>query len=125
MIIPVLYAIFLLSGAAGLMYESIWTRYLGLFVGHSAYAQVIVLGMTFPLMSAGVVRRVPERSGRALSMLYFTNSGGAALGVLIAGFWLVDRFGLPGTLRAAALVNLVVSLAVMALIQVEKARGRE
>src|SRR5471030_793205 len=38
-----LYAIFLLSGAAGLIYESIWTRYLGLFVGHSAYAQVIVL----------------------------------------------------------------------------------
>src|SRR5438270_12009511 len=35
--------IFVASGAAGLIYESIWTRYLGLFVGHSAYAQVIVL----------------------------------------------------------------------------------
>ena len=34
---------FILSGAAGLIYESIWSRYLGLFVGHSAYAQVIVL----------------------------------------------------------------------------------
>ena len=31
--------VFVLSGAAGLVYESIWTRYLGLFVGHSAYAQ--------------------------------------------------------------------------------------
>ena len=203
MTIPLLYAIFLLSGAAGLMYESIWTRYLGLFVGHSAYAQVIVLviflggmsvgsylvgrrtisierpllwyavvellvgaigllfhqafvgatglaydsifpalghgvvqtlakwliaallilpqsillGMTFPLMSAGVVRRMPERSGRALSMLYFTNSAGAAVGVLIAGFWLVDRFGLPGTLIVAAMVNLVVALAVMVLLK--------
>ena len=36
-------AAFVLSGAAGLMYESIWSRYLGLFVGHSAGAQVIVL----------------------------------------------------------------------------------
>ena len=27
---------FILSGAAGLIYESIWSRYLGLFVGHSA-----------------------------------------------------------------------------------------
>ncbi|MCY7379733.1 MAG: hypothetical protein LH467_10400 [Gemmatimonadaceae bacterium] len=35
--------IFVLSGAAGLVYESIWTRYLGLFVGHGAYAQVLVL----------------------------------------------------------------------------------
>jgi spermidine synthase len=210
MIIPLLYAIFLLSGAAGLMYESIWTRYLGLFVGHSAYAQVIVLviflggmsigsylvgrktmgirrpllwyavvellvgaiglafhqafvsttgiaydsvfpalghgalqtlakwliaallilpqsvllGMTFPLMSAGVVRRMPQRSGRALSMLYFTNSAGAAIGVLIAGFWLVERFGLPGTLVVAAMVNLVVALAVMVCVRVEEGGRR-
>jgi hypothetical protein len=27
-------AVFVLSGAAGLIYESIWVRYLGLFVGH-------------------------------------------------------------------------------------------
>ena len=38
-----LIAVFVFSGAAGLIYESIWSRYLGLFVGHSAYAQVIVL----------------------------------------------------------------------------------
>jgi predicted membrane-bound spermidine synthase len=203
MVITLLYAIFMLSGAAGLIYESIWTRYLGLFVGHSAYAQVIVLviflggmsigsyvigrrttqierplvwyaivelivgaiglvfhqafvgttagvyenvfpalghgvlqtvakwtiaallilpqsillGMTFPLMSAGVVRRMPSNSGRALSMLYFTNSLGAAMGVLIAGFWLVDSYGLPGTLIVAAMLNLVVALAVMVLVR--------
>ena len=34
--LQLLYAVFILSGAAGLIYESIWTRYLGLFVGHSA-----------------------------------------------------------------------------------------
>lgn len=207
MIIPLLYAIFLLSGAAGLIYESIWTRYLGLFVGHSAYAQVIVLviflggmslgsylvgrrtmtiarpllwyavvellvgviglafhyafvgttalaydsvfpalghgalqtiakwsiaallilpqsvllGMTFPLMSAGVVRRMPAESGRALSMLYFTNSLGAAFGVLIAGFWLVARFGLPGTLAVAAVINLVVAVAVFGIVVIGSA----
>ena len=31
-----LYAIFIVSGAAGLMYESVWARYVGLFVGHRA-----------------------------------------------------------------------------------------
>jgi len=46
-------AVFVLSGAAGLIYESIWTRYLGLFVGHSAYAQIIVLVIFLGGMSLG------------------------------------------------------------------------
>jgi spermidine synthase len=193
--IKALYFLFVLSGAAGLIYESIWTRYLGLFVGHDAYAQIIVLviflggmsagamavsrwttrlkqplygyvgvellvgciglvfhdvfqattgwayhtvyphlagtwaltaakwgtagalilpqsvllGMTFPLMSAGVLRLSPGRPGRKLSLLYFSNSLGAAVGVLIAGFYLVELAGLPGTLLAAAMLNLVVA----------------
>ena len=46
-------AVFILSGAAGLIYESIWSRYLSLLVGHSAYAQVIVLVIYLGGMSAG------------------------------------------------------------------------
>src|SRR3954464_2560851 len=46
---------FVLSGAAGLVYESIWTRYLGLFVGHSAYAQVLVLVIFLGGMSLGAL----------------------------------------------------------------------
>jgi len=203
-----LYAVFVLSGAAGLIYESIWTRYLGLFVGHDAYAQIIVLviflggmsagallvsrrserlrqplhgyaavelavgcigllfhnfyvgatswayaslfpplagswgltaakwgvasalilpqsvllGMTFPLMSAGVLRLVRARPGRTLSLLYFANSLGAAVGVLIAGFYLVQAAGLPGTLAAAASLNLVV--AATTIVVVGTRRGR-
>ena len=195
--------VFIFSGAAGLMYESIWTRYLGLFVGHSAYAQIIVLviflggmsvgamavgrrsqtlrepllwyaiveviigliglafhdvfrlttalaydsifpslpagfvlttvkwliaallilpqsillGATFPLMTAGVLRRRVSEPGRMLSQLYFANSLGAALGVLIAGFYLIEISGLPGTLIAAAVVNIVVGLVVFFAIR--------
>jgi len=191
-----LYVVFILSGAAGLIYESIWSRYLGLFVGHSAYAQIIVLaiflggmsvgalligrrsesvrepliwyaaveliagliglvfhdvylgvtraaydtllpplagsatltvakwaiagililpqsillGMTFPLMSAGALRRTRENAGRTLSLLYFANSLGAAIGVLLAGFYLIRISGLPGTLLIAAIINIVVAL---------------
>src|SRR5687767_6454442 len=59
----VLYLLFILSGAAGLIYESIWTRYLGLFVGHDAYAQIIVLVIFLGGMSAGavLVSRFSER----------------------------------------------------------------
>ena len=198
---------FVLSGAAGLIYESIWSRYLGLFVGHSAYAQTIVLviflggmsagaawvarrsaslaspllwyaraemacgvmglafhgvfgvvtafcydtlfpalpggavlivikwliaallilpqsvllGTTFPLMSAGFLRAVSSDgrtgSGKVLANLYFANSLGASVGVLIAGFALISAFGLPGTLQSAAILNIVVAAMVVAGVQ--------
>ncbi|HEX9184476.1 MAG TPA: hypothetical protein VF876_14570 [Burkholderiales bacterium] len=195
------YLLFTLSGFAGLIYESIWTHYLKLFLGHAAYAQSLVLvvfmggmaagsaycsrisarlknplagyalveaivglcavalheifvavtswsyasllpglgsewlvlgaklaiscllilpqsvllGATFPLMSAGLVRAHPQASGESVSMLYFTNSLGAAVGVLVGGFLLIDWVGLPGTLRTAGSINLALAAAVWLL----------
>src|SRR5512146_2398448 len=37
------FLIFAISGFSGLIYESIWTHYLKLFLGHAAYAQSLVL----------------------------------------------------------------------------------
>ena len=37
------YALFIVSGFAGLIYESVWTHYLKLYLGHAAYAQSLVL----------------------------------------------------------------------------------
>ena len=54
-------------------------------------------------MSAGILRAYPEPGGRALAMLYFTNSFGAAMGVLASGFLLIDAVGLPGTILTAGL----------------------
>jgi predicted membrane-bound spermidine synthase len=205
-----LIAAFVLSGAAGLIYESIWSRYLGLFVGHSAYAQIIVLaiflggmsagalligrrsdrmrepllgyaavelvvgviglgfheifqgvtefayqtllapladspllliakwtiaallilpqsvllGMTFPLMTAGAMRRIRGQQGRTLALLYFANSFGAAIGVLVAGFWLIRIAGLPGTLLTAAVLNMVVAAAVYGMVRIPTALAR-
>jgi len=202
-----LYALFFLSGAAGLIYESIWTRYLALLVGHSAYAQILVLtiflggmavgsflvgryserlrspliwyaiveaavgllgllfhptfravsaaaydslfpaliaspgaqsavkwllaaslilpqsillGATFPLISAGILRRWKSRPGRVLSWLYASNSFGAAVGVLLAGFYLVSRFDFPGTLDFAAALNFAAAAVTLVLV-----RGRK
>jgi predicted membrane-bound spermidine synthase len=183
---------FLLSGGAGLIYELVWSRYLALFVGHSAEAQVlviamflggmslgalvvgersrglgrplvwyavaeivlaavaltfhhifgwvteaayasifptlgsagaiavvkwvmagllvfvpsVVLGTTFPLIAAGVLRRFPARPGGTIAALYFVNSLGGALAVLVAGFVLIRIAGLPGALMSAAALNL-------------------
>jgi spermidine synthase len=196
----VFYALFIVSGFAGLIYESVWTHYLKLYLGHAAYAQSLVLivfmggmalgsalcarvstrirnpllayaaieaaiglcalvfhelfvaatdwsyaallpalgvdwlvlasklavacalilpqsillGATFPLMSAGLVRTTQAR-GEAIAMLYFSNSLGAAAGVLTSGFVLIAWVGLPGTLRTAGVVNLLLAAAVALL----------
>lgn len=198
-----LLALFTVSGFAGLIYESIWSHYLKLFLGHAAYAQTLVLvifmggmaigaalvgrfslalrnlllgyvlveallglmglafhgvsqaatgwafdtvipalgspaaiavfkwslgallilpqsillGMTFPLMSGAIVRQQPQRSGQTLALLYFTNSLGAAIGVLVSGFVLVGRIGLPGTILTAAVLNLALATTVWALMR--------
>lgn len=190
-----LLAIFVLSGFAGLIYQSIWSHYLGLFLGHAAYAQALVLaifmggmaagaawiahagqrwrnlirgyalieaaigvlgllfhwifngvaalsydwlipslgapwainfarwlvaallilpqtillGMTFPLMSGGLIRRHPGSEGHLLGGLYFTNSIGAALGALVAVFVLLPWIGLPGAMITAGTLNFVVA----------------
>jgi hypothetical protein len=41
----VLMGVFAASGFSGLIYESLWTRYLGLVLGHAAYAQSLVLAI--------------------------------------------------------------------------------
>ena len=74
--------------------------------------QSVLLGMTFPLMTSGVLRVFPDRPGRSLAILYFTNSLGAAVGVLVSGFALVPAAGLAGTLRSAGVINLLVAAAV-------------
>src|SRR6266581_2415848 len=195
------YVLFTASGFAGLIYESIWTHYLKLFLGHAAYAQSLVLavlmggmaagaalcgrfsarianplaayalaeavigvlalafhalfvdltdwsydallpalggewralgaklalsclmilpqsvllGMTFPLMSAGLARAHPRHAGQSVAMLYFTNSLGAAAGVLASGFVLIAWAGLPGTLRTAGILNLLIAATVWLL----------
>lgn len=197
----IFFVIFTISGFSGLIYESIWTHYLKLFLGHAAYAQTLVLaifmggmalgsclcsrysgdwknlfigyavaegliglfalffhtifteavqisytniipylgtpltvktykwllsamlilpqsillGVTFPLMSAAIIRRFPQKPGRSISLLYFTNSIGAAIGVLVSGFLLIRLVGLPGTVRIAGLINICIALIVWLL----------
>ena len=199
--LPGVLIVFTASGFAGLIYESIWSHYLKLFLGHAAYAQSLVLaifmggmavgawaasrvslrlrdcllayaviealiglaslafhdvfvgmtalafdriipalgspgavqafkwslaaalilpqsvllGATFPLLTGGVLRLYPERAGYVVAMLYFTNSLGAAVGVLVSGFYLIGAAGLPGTIIAAGVLNFAVAAAIILL----------
>lgn len=196
------FIIFFFSGFSGLIYESIWSHYLKLFLGHAAYSQTIVLvifmggmaigsylaakyshkwknlfvgyaiaegvigilamvfhesfilfleisygtvfevlgtpdaislykwlsaavlilpqsvllGTTFHFMTAAVLREFTELPGKKISLLYFVNSIGAAVGVLISGFVFIKAFGLPGTIKIAGGLNIVIATTVIVLI---------
>ncbi len=74
--------------------------------------QTLLLGATFPLMSVGILRAFPNTPGRSISLLYFTNSIGAVVGVLVSGFVLIEAVGLPGTVLAAGLINILLAIVV-------------
>ncbi|WP_372012745.1 spermine/spermidine synthase domain-containing protein [Pseudoxanthomonas sp. 10H] len=46
-------SLFVVSGSAGLVYQSLWTHYLGLVLGHAAYAQSLVLAIFMGGMALG------------------------------------------------------------------------
>ena len=62
-----LLAIFVLSGFAGLIYQSIWSHYLGLYLGHAAYAQALVLAI---FMGGKFIRTIGQaRATVAMTMM--------------------------------------------------------
>src|SRR4051794_8414802 len=63
-----LFAIFTLSGFSGLIYESIWSHYLKLFLGHAAYAQTLVLAIFMGGMALGAWL-VARSTGRIRNLL--------------------------------------------------------
>src|SRR3954466_11571172 len=70
-VIALLTAVFVLSCAAGVIYESIWSRYLSLLVGHSAYAQIIVLVIFLGGMSLGALLVGPRSDQLRRPLLWY------------------------------------------------------
>ena len=72
--------LFVLSGFAGLVYESVWTHYLKLFLGHAAYAQTLVLSIFMGGMAAGAWA-ASRFSGRIRNLLLAYAVAEAVVGV--------------------------------------------
>src|SRR5437763_6483240 len=66
--VGIFFALFTVSGFAGLIYESIWTHYLKLLLGHAAYAQTLVLAIFMGGMAVGswLAARLAPRRRRVL-----------------------------------------------------------
>ena len=191
---------FLVSGVAGLVYQVVWMRYLGLFLGHTSYAIVAVLasfmgglaignavlgrmadrtakplalygwlelliaayaflfpvyfellydtyvhlatgmeaggtasrllkfgfavfsvttpavlmGGTLPILTRTLTRGLGELQAK-VSTLYFINSAGAVVGVIIGHFWLVPGYGLETTVFIGGGLNAIVGMVALGL----------
>jgi spermidine synthase len=84
--------------------------------------QSILLGTTFPLMSNALIRLFPDRTGYSLSVLYFVNSLGAFIGVLVSGFFLISKAGLPGTIMTAAVLNICIAVLIYPVAKKQTSR---
>nr|NQU90554.1 hypothetical protein [Bacteroidota bacterium] len=194
--------LFLVSGFAGIIYESVWTQYIKLLAGHAAFAQsfilviflgglaagaslaakfsiklknlflfyalieiaigllamlfhpvfigvegllsgyiygyfplfwsdlmkwgfallitipqTMLLGATFPLITGALTRQEVEKDGNIVAQFYSVNSLGAAAGILVSGFFLIEKFGLPGTMLIAGGVNILIGVVVLVFLK--------
>ena len=109
-----LYAVFILSGFSGLVYESIWSHYLKLFLGHAAYAQALVLVLFMGGMALGawLVSRFVQRI-KNLLLAYAVLEG--LIGLL--GLMFDPLFGL---IQAVAFTHIIPSLGSPALVYTSK-----
>jgi spermidine synthase len=72
-----------------------------------------LMGATLPLVVKSALGR--GALGRQISLLYAFNTGGAIVGALFAGLWLVPQFGMAWSFRVGALANLIVAAGALAL----------
>ena len=92
-------------GSAGLIDEYKWIS--GAMI---ILPQSILLGSTFPLLCSALIRREQQGLGKHISVLYFTNSIGAAAGALIATFLLIPEIGMPGAMLTSGMINIGIAL---------------
>ena len=72
------------------------------------------MGGTLPALCQALAAK-PETAGTRTGLLYALNTWGAVAGTLLALFWALPLLGLSGTVTAAALIDLAVAGAVLAL----------
>jgi predicted membrane-bound spermidine synthase len=87
--------------------------------------QSMLLGATFPLMAGGILRRFPGLSGYKTSVIYFVNTFGASIGVLVSGFYLVKKWGLSGAIFAAGTIDLFVGVSILGLWMYDRRARKE
>lgn len=89
---------------------------LGAFLFHFALLLVptVLMGLSLPLVSRGVVDRVQD-AGPLVGRLYAINTLGAGLGAAVSGWLLLGNLGFRGSVRVAGTLNLLAAALVLSL----------
>ena len=74
----------------------------------------VLMGGTLPLLAAWLQRSSAD-AGRRSARFYSVNSLGAVVGAAVAGFWLVQSFGMVAALQITAATNALIGTAAIAL----------
>ncbi|MHC1766935.1 MAG: fused MFS/spermidine synthase [Verrucomicrobiia bacterium] len=82
-------ACFLASGAAGLIYQVVWSRYLALFLGHTSYAVVAVLVAFMGGLALGnaLSGGWADRSAKPLALYAWLEFGIAVYALVFPGYY--------------------------------------
>ena len=70
------------------------------------------MGVSLPLLARAVTARL-DHAPKTIGTLYAINTLGAALGALLATWWVLPSVGLDGSLRIGAVLNLLCAAAVL------------
>ncbi|MGZ8899864.1 MAG: fused MFS/spermidine synthase [Limisphaerales bacterium] len=70
----------------------------------------VLMGGTLPLIAAWIQKQPGFESGARVGIFYATNSLGAMTGSGLAGFYLIQNYGMIGTLTLAAIANVFIGL---------------
>ncbi len=74
----------------------------------------ILMGGTLPLLAAWLHQQSAD-AGRRSARFYSVNSLGAVTGAALAGFWLVQHYGMIGTIQITATANVLIGVAAILL----------
>ena len=92
----------------------------GIITGLVVLVPTIAMGLTLPLLARAIAGRGADRderetSRRRLAQLYAVNTAGGAIGALVSAYLVLPSLGVYGTMRGAALVNLLIGVVAIAL----------
>ncbi len=109
---------FFLSGAAGLIYEIIWMRMLGLVFGHTVFAITTVLAafMAGLALGASLFGRLIDRRGRPLRMYGLLEAGIGLYALLVPGLLVLAEMAYLALYRSLGLSFFAFTLAQFAIV---------
>lgn len=77
--------------------------------------QAILLGIVFPLLSFGILRCGPAKTGRSISLLYFSYASGIAAGLVVISLLMSAGINITSAIQLSCLLHVMVAFFVCSL----------